>query len=108
MMWNSRPDCANKVSEQVCLDRAGQGQTPWANSSALLCSLMDLKTNTEIQGRESLAWRASDNLLLICCQVLSPVGLSGFTNNTVQKWTQRSSCALRTLFPRLQWVARKC
>lgn len=24
-MWNSHPDCAKKVSEQVCLDRGAQG-----------------------------------------------------------------------------------
>lgn len=43
---------------------------------------------TETQGRESLALRASDHLLLMCCQVLFPVGLGGFTNNTVHKLAQ--------------------
>lgn len=45
---NRHPDCANKVSEQVCLDR--EPKDPWAISSALLCSWVDLDTKMKSQG----------------------------------------------------------
>lgn len=104
-MWNRHPDCAKKVSEQVSLDR--EPKDTLGHQLCIAVFLGGSGDKAETQGRESLAQRASDHLLLMCCQVLFPVGLSGFTNNTVHKLTQRSSCILGTLACRLQWIARR-
>lgn len=80
-MWNRHPDCAKKVSEQVSLDR--EPRDTLGHQLCIAVFLGGSGDKTKIQGRESLAQRASDHLLLMSCPVLFPVGLSGFTNNTV-------------------------
>lgn len=90
-IWNRHPDCA-KVNEQVCLDR--ELRDTLGHQLCIAVFLGGFGDKIEIQGRESLAQRASDHLLLMCCQVCFPVGLSGLQITLFTSWPREAPAYL--------------